>query len=53
MAILQMIKGPRDLDALSFEQLEQLCGEIRESLVESVSVTGGHLGPNLGVVKPP
>ncbi|GAA1989076.1 1-deoxy-D-xylulose-5-phosphate synthase [Microbacterium pumilum] len=51
MAILPNIAGPRDLDALSPEQLEQLAGEIREFLVENVSRTGGHLGPNLGVVE--
>ncbi|MFF2390354.1 1-deoxy-D-xylulose-5-phosphate synthase [Agromyces sp. NPDC058104] len=51
MTLLSTISGPRDLDALSQEQLEQLAREIREYLVESVSKTGGHLGPNLGVVE--
>ena len=51
MSILDGINGPRDLDALSLEQVEQLCGEIREHLVQSVAKTGGHLGPNLGVVE--
>jgi len=51
MTILQKIKGPRDLDDLSSQELEQLCAEIRSTLVESVSITGGHLGPNLGVVE--
>ncbi|MFB7634951.1 1-deoxy-D-xylulose-5-phosphate synthase [Streptomyces sp. NPDC056149] len=51
MALLTRIKGPRDLDRLSPEQLAQLAGEIRSFLVDAVSKTGGHLGPNLGVVE--
>ncbi|MEU6330806.1 1-deoxy-D-xylulose-5-phosphate synthase [Streptomyces sp. NPDC047049] len=50
-ALLSRIRGPRDLDRLSPEQLEQLAGEIRTFLVDAVSKTGGHLGPNLGVVE--
>ncbi|WP_197354192.1 1-deoxy-D-xylulose-5-phosphate synthase [Streptomyces bathyalis] len=49
--MLTRIEGPRDLDQLSPEQLEQLAGEVRSFLVDSVSKTGGHLGPNLGVVE--
>jgi 1-deoxy-D-xylulose-5-phosphate synthase len=49
--LLPSIKGPRDLDALGIEQLEQLATEIRTFLIENVSQTGGHLGPNLGVVE--
>lgn len=51
MSLLESIKGPRDLDALSEEQLVDLCAEIRAFLVKSVAKTGGHLGPNLGVVE--
>nr|WTB34281.1 1-deoxy-D-xylulose-5-phosphate synthase [Streptomyces sp. NBC_00830] len=51
MALLTRIGGPRDLDRLSPEQLEQLAEEIRTFLVDAVSKTGGHLGPNLGVVE--
>jgi len=51
MSLLNGISGPRDLDQLSADQLEQLAGEVREFLVEKVSATGGHLGPNLGVVE--
>ncbi len=51
MSVLGDIKGPRDLDSLSPLQLKQLCDEIRASLVTSVAKTGGHLGPNLGVVE--
>jgi 1-deoxy-D-xylulose-5-phosphate synthase len=51
MSLLESIKGPRDLDALSDAQLVDLCAEIRAFLVKSVAKTGGHLGPNLGVVE--
>ncbi|MCA1221653.1 1-deoxy-D-xylulose-5-phosphate synthase [Streptomyces sp. 8L] len=51
MPLLTHIKGPRDLDRLDPEQLRQLAGEIRTFLVDAVSKTGGHLGPNLGVVE--
>ncbi|MDN3292521.1 1-deoxy-D-xylulose-5-phosphate synthase [Streptomyces ficellus] len=51
MALLTRITGPRDLDRLSPEQLGQLAAEIRTFLVDAVSKTGGHLGPNLGVVE--
>ncbi len=49
--MLASITGPRDLDGLSSEQLGQLAQEVRDFLVENVSRTGGHLGPNLGVVE--
>ena len=51
MGLLENIRGPRDLDGLSSEQLVDLAGEIRRFLVTEVSKTGGHLGPNLGVVE--
>ncbi|NEB96392.1 1-deoxy-D-xylulose-5-phosphate synthase [Streptomyces bauhiniae] len=51
MTILESIRGPRDLKALSQDELGELSGEVREFLVEAVSRTGGHLGPNLGVVE--
>lgn len=51
MRLLDTIRGPRDLDALTHDQLDELAREIREVLVASVSKTGGHLGPNLGVVE--
>jgi 1-deoxy-D-xylulose-5-phosphate synthase len=51
MSILESVSGPRDLDALTKEQLEQLASEIRDFLIANVSKTGGHLGPNLGVVE--
>ena len=49
--ILPAIKGPEDLRALNYEQLHSLAAEIREFLIEKVAKTGGHLGPNLGVVE--
>ncbi|WP_062214229.1 1-deoxy-D-xylulose-5-phosphate synthase [Streptomyces sp. NBRC 109706] len=51
MALLTGISGPRDLDRLSPVQLEELASEIRTFLIDAVSKTGGHLGPNLGVVE--
>src|SRR5215207_2371711 len=51
MTLLEGITGPRDLDALSKQQLGELGEEIRTFLVTEVSKTGGHLGPNLGVVE--
>ena len=51
MAILPSITGPRDLDALTPDELRRLADEVRAFLIENVSRTGGHLGPNLGVVE--
>ncbi|MET8810998.1 1-deoxy-D-xylulose-5-phosphate synthase [Streptomyces sp. NPDC004549] len=51
MTILERIRGPRDLKALTKEELGELSADVREFLVEAVSRTGGHLGPNLGVVE--
>jgi 1-deoxy-D-xylulose-5-phosphate synthase len=49
--MLESIKSPADLQGLSPEQLAQLSEEIRQFLITKVSKTGGHLGPNLGVVE--
>ncbi|MBP1241793.1 1-deoxy-D-xylulose-5-phosphate synthase [Frigoribacterium sp. PvP120] len=51
MSILETISGPRDLLALTDQQMVDLAAEIRAFLVAEVSKTGGHLGPNLGVVE--
>ncbi|WP_405683017.1 1-deoxy-D-xylulose-5-phosphate synthase [Streptomyces sp. NBC_00057] len=51
MTILENIRGPHDLKALSEAQLDELTEEIRQFLVRAVARTGGHLGPNLGVVE--
>lgn len=45
------IQSPEDLRGMSTAQLDQLASDIREFLIEKVSRTGGHLGPNLGVVE--
>ena len=49
--MLESIKSPEDLRGLSYEQLDSLSDEIRQFLITKVSKTGGHLGPNLGVVE--
>jgi 1-deoxy-D-xylulose-5-phosphate synthase len=51
MPVLDRVASPRDLRRLSDDELEQLAAEIRTALVAAVSRTGGHLGPNLGVVE--
>ncbi len=51
MPLLETINGPEDLHDLTTEQLRQLANEIRAFLISNVSRTGGHLGPNLGVVE--
>ncbi len=49
--LLESIRSPRDVQALSLEECGQLAGEIRRFLVDRVAKTGGHLGPNLGAVE--
>ncbi len=49
--ILESIEGPEDLKDLSYAELDRLCAEIRELIIETVTTTGGHLGSNLGVVE--
>jgi 1-deoxy-D-xylulose-5-phosphate synthase len=49
--MLEQIRGPADLQHLSQQQLRDLAREIREFLIHKVAATGGHLGPNLGVVE--
>ncbi|GAB11116.1 1-deoxy-D-xylulose-5-phosphate synthase [Gordonia araii NBRC 100433] len=51
MSLLESINSPADLSGLTGEELDQLAGEIRRFLVAKVAATGGHLGPNLGVVE--
>jgi len=48
---LQAIHSPDDVKKLTDEELKQLAAEVRETLITSLSRTGGHLGPNLGVVE--
>ncbi len=49
--LLETIDSPADLKALDAEQLPRLADELRSFVIEAVSRTGGHLGPNLGVVE--
>ena len=51
MTVLRSVRGPGDLKRLRPDDLPALATEIREELVAAVSRTGGHLGPNLGVVE--
>jgi 1-deoxy-D-xylulose-5-phosphate synthase len=51
VTLLETISSPRDLKSVSAEQLPRLASEIRDVLIETVSRTSGHLGPNLGVVE--
>ena len=48
---LEKIKCPGDIKKLNTEQLNILCAEIREKLVDVISKNGGHLASNLGVVE--
>jgi 1-deoxy-D-xylulose-5-phosphate synthase len=49
--VLETIDTPADLKELNLNELERLAAEIRQKIVETVSETGGHLAPNLGVVE--
>ena len=49
--MLESIRQPSDLRSLSYHQLDELAGEIRDFIVQRVSETGGHLGSNLGAVE--
>lgn len=51
MTLLSQINSPDDLSKLDYPQLTELASEIRDFLIEKVSNSGGHLGPNLGVVE--
>jgi len=49
--ILERLEGPSDLRGLTDHELDQLAAEIRETIIRTVAVTGGHLGSSLGVVE--
>ncbi|MCU1595969.1 MAG: dxs, partial [Frankiales bacterium] len=51
MSLLESLHGPEDLKRLPASQLPLLAAEIRDVMIDSVSRTGGHLGPSLGVVE--
>ncbi len=49
--VLDRINCPKDLKGLSIQELETLASEIRDVLIHKMSISGGHFGPNLGVVE--
>ena len=49
--LLSQIDGPDDLKKIAPEKFPELAQEIRDTLIDSLANTGGHLGPNLGVVE--
>lgn len=49
--ILDRIQSPEDLKKLNQEELPQLANEMRNTIIQKVSQTGGHLGPNLGMIE--
>lgn len=49
--LLAGINGPQDLKKIPIENLPELAQEVRDVLIRSLAITGGHLGPNLGVVE--
>ena len=51
MRLLPTISSPRDLKKLTLEQLPQLAAELRTQIIDTVSKTGGHLAPSLGVIE--
>ena len=51
MSYLDNVNSPKDIKKLNIKELEALCGEIRELMINTVSKTGGHLASNLGVVE--
>ena len=51
LKLLDSIQSPQDVQRISHEKLPQLCEEIRQTMLETVSKTGGHLASNLGVVE--
>jgi 1-deoxy-D-xylulose-5-phosphate synthase len=50
-SLLQSIHSPADLKLMNYEQMAKLAEEIRDCLIQTLAKTGGHLGPNLGVVE--
>ena len=48
---LENINSPADVKKLSVGELTSLCAEMREALIQKLSVHGGHVGPNLGMVE--
>ncbi|WP_274378767.1 1-deoxy-D-xylulose-5-phosphate synthase N-terminal domain-containing protein, partial [Desulforamulus profundi] len=50
-SLLKTIYSPQDIQNLSLKQLKSLADEIRDTIIQTVAETGGHLAPNLGVVE--
>lgn len=51
MSVLDGVNSPKDIKKMNTDELNELCGDIRELLISTVSQTGGHLASNLGVVE--
>lgn len=51
MMVLDNVNSPKDLKGLSLKELESLADEIRQVLIRKMSISGGHFGPNLGVIE--
>ncbi len=51
MSYLENVNSPKDIKKLNIDELEALCGEIRELMIDTVSKNGGHLASNLGTVE--
>ena len=51
MSLLKAINSPVDVKALEPNQLSELAQELRERIIETTAIQGGHIGPNLGVVE--
>ncbi len=49
--VLARVNSPEDLKTMSFDELNLLADEIRQTIIKRVNVTGGHFGPNLGIVE--
>lgn len=50
-SILDKINSPEDVKKISLDEMEILSQEIREAIIKKVNTTGGHMGPNLGMVE--
>ena len=50
-SLLEQLRLPGDIKDLSLDQLNELCDEIRNKIINTVSKNGGHLASNLGVVE--
>ena len=51
ISILDKVNGPSDVKGLSIDEMKSLAQEIRQLIIKKVNITGGHMGPNLGIVE--